>query len=648
MSFSRAGAPFLTAASVFSDHMIIQHGIKLPVWGRTLPGAVVTLRFLAKTYRTTACGRGTWRIILDPVEPGGPYVMSIRGPEGAEDILIRDLYAGEVWLCSGQSNMELSMTRLKDDFPGEFEEKFYPVIRQYMLPYAWDFSGPAAEIPKAAWVQASAENLASFSGTAWFFAKNLQPFVSMPVGLIVAAVGGAPIEAFMSREALRGFPAKIARGSLYADPVYREKTIRGYAVPAGQWSREIRENDAGLGGEWFRPETPDASWDTITLPGAFSARDELKNFYGALWLRKDFFLSPSLADRELKLWLGTVVDADTAWINGGRVGETGYRYPPRKYTVPPELLREGVNQITLRVVCNGGEGGVTPDKPFSVFSGSDPFGPSSVPLGGLWKYKTGFRASVPRPGEFNIQWQPMGLFNGMISPLLELPVKGVLFYQGESNCGRDEDYAGLFLELIADWRRKKKDERLPFVFVQLPVFGEPGENHEKSSWALLREAQQRALSLPAVGMAAALDLGEWNDLHPANKKDLGLRLARAVMKTVYGTPGSSPGPLVKDILRKGGILVISFSNSGEGLVVREGGGEAGAFVTVLTGGGKTLRVSAKVESPDRLLVDLSDIEDPKKLLYAWADNPADRQLYNREGLPVIPFRLDIPPEKENL
>jgi sialate O-acetylesterase len=459
----------------------------------------------------------------------------------------------------------------------------------------------------------------------------------------------------MSREALAAFPGKIARGAQYADLAYQKQIEEDGRLTLQCWDENLMYNDTGLAEEWFRRETEDQFWNDIQLPGNFSAQKELENFCGVVWLRRNFVLAGSECPegKSLRLWLGAIVDADTAYINGTKVGEITYRYPPRKYTIPPDLLREGENQITLRVTVNNGEGQITEGKPFAVFQGDDPFAHSAVTLGGAWKYKIGVR-SVPRPQTTAIQWQPMGLFNGMIAPLLRYAMRGIVFYQGESNCDTNPaQYGALFTALIGDWRQKAGREELPFLFVQLPLFGPPGENNEESAWAILREGQRSALRLPAVGMAAALDLGEWNDLHPLNKKDIGLRLALAAeqvsggAKLRPGTRHSVPGPLADAVSRSGNSVTVTFVNSGDGFSSGEklAAGDT-VFVSILTKDGTALRRPARIAQPDCIIVDITGIENPKKILYAWADNPVDRQLYNGAGLPSIPFRFDIPVEHE--
>jgi sialate O-acetylesterase len=321
------------------------------------------------------------------------------------------------------------------------------------------------------------------------------------------------------------------------------------------------------------------------------------------------------------------------------VGNTTYRYPPRKYTVPAGLLHEGINQITIRVICANGNGGFTPGKPFKIFSGS-----RTIELKGPWAYRT-VRKISPKPAELHVEWRSCGLFYAMIAPVLPWPVKGVLWYQGESNDKNPEEYESLFLAMIQDWRNKKGQPHLPFLFVLLPVFGEPGENTESSAWAVLRDSQFRALRLPDMGMAVALDLGEWNDLHPLNKKDVGYRLALAAEAVVYREENSAPGPVLTHISREKNSLVLTFDNTGAGLFIKndKSTGRAGKrmYVTVISKDKKTSRVPATLAGPNQVTLDIGTIHNPEKILYAWADNPQDRQLYNADGLPALPFNKKL-------
>ena len=608
--------------------MVAQQGVPIPIWGESAPGIEITVSFRDKTYHARADGGGKWRLLLDSQVPGGPYAMEISAPE-TEKITVQDIYVGEVWICSGQSNMELPMQRLKDDFPGEWKPPVNSLVRQFNVPQECEFSGPRQELSGGRWLAASAETLGEFSGTAWFFAQALFKKRQTPVGLINASWGGTPAEAWMSRDALAAFPEKIAQGEQYADPSLRDQITRTNEAEIKTWTDTLDASDAGLAGQWYRPETDVSQWEEISLPGDF-AEAGLVNFCGVIWLRREFDAS-AVAGRDSCLWLGTVVDADTVYINGIEAGATTYRYPPRKYPLPAGMLHAGTNQIVIRVICNDGNGGVTKGKDFCLFFGDD-----CIELGGKWKYCEGAGAA-PRPGEFFFHRQPMSLFNAMLSPLLGLPCKGILWYQGESNEGSPHEYAAFFTALINDWRGKQASLQnpLPFLFVQLPIFGEPEDNDESNSWAVLREAQQAALSLPATGMAAALELGEWNDIHPVNKKGVGYRLALAAEKTAYNNPNTSPGPLFRSIERQGDRLLITFNNCGKGLAP-----DAQPYITVVAEGG-LFRLPLNIEGPDCVSADISTVKNPEKVLYAWAANPRDRQLFNADGLPAIPFRVKI-------
>jgi len=620
---------------MFSDGMVIQQGTHFPVRGRSLPSSMVTVTFLGKTYQSQAGADGKWQVILDPVQAGGPFTMDIESTETR--VCIKDIYSGDVWLCAGQSNMELPMQRLRDNYPEEWTAETYPPIRQFKAPQEWDFSGPREELSGGFWTVATAETLHEFSGTAWFFAKYLYEKYHLPIGLICTAWGGTPIEAWMSREALAAFPEKIAQGEQYADSaVCREIGTKNEAA-IQEWEGQLIREDEGIKGKWQSPDTilSASGWDYITLPGDFAKAGRgadrlLSNFCGVIWLCREFEVKADFLAHDARVWLGTIIDADVVYINGVEVGNTGYRYPPRKYRIPAGLLREGKNRIAIRVTCVNGQGEITRDKPFRVFSEQ-----GCVELAGTWKYRIGAKAA-PRPEAFFFQRQPMGPYNATIAPILKSPLRGIIWYQGESNDPNPDEYAALFKAMIQDWRNKSDQGNLPFLFVQLPIFGNPTENDEAAPWAIIREAQSAALSLPATGMATALDLGEWNDLHPINKKEVGRRLFLAAEQVVFRNENAPGSPTCRDVQLRGNRLFLTFDNCDSGLVAI-----GTPYVSVIADG-VLLRLPAEIAGPDTLSVDISSAKKPEKILYAWADNPKDRQLYNGEGLPVIPFTVKIP------
>jgi sialate O-acetylesterase len=607
---------------LINDKMIIQRETLFPILSREK----ITVTFLEKKYQAQP-KEGKWLITLDPVKAGGPFTMEIESEN--EKITVQDIFAGDLWLCAGQSNMELSMDRLRDNFSEEWKEDF-PLIRQFKVPQEWDFSAPRDELSGGNCLCASAQTLHEFSGTAWFFAKKMYEKYRIPIGLINTAWGGTPVESWMSKEALKDFPEKIAAAEQYTDVTKNKELDKNTTDAIQMWETNLAREDEGIAKEWQKTETDISAWNEITLPGNFSDAG-LYDFTGSVWLAKEFEVTANFAAEEAKVWLGTITDADTVFINGTEIGNTTYRYPPRKYTVKASLLKEGKNRIAIRVMCNSGEGGVTGDKPFKIFTDNE-----TIQFSGTWKYKVGAGASF-KPAAFFFQWQPIGNYNAMISPVLKYPLTGVIWYQGESNSSNANEYSKLFKLMINDWRKKNSNENLPFLFVQLPIFGEAQDNNEQSSWALIREAQAQALSLPATGMAAALELGEWNDLHPLNKKDVGIRLFLAAEKTINKIENTSPGPMLSRVERKQERLYLYFDNCGSGLKVCNDGEKA--YVSVV--GVEQIRLPAEIEGQDAISVDLSSVKSAKKILYAWADNPRDMQLINSNGLPVIPFRAEI-------
>jgi len=633
-------SPFL------SNGLIIQRDISFPVWSRKK----ITVTFLGKTYKSKSA-EGKFLTMLDPVSSGGPFTMDIFSEDGI--LTMQDIYSGDVWLCAGQSNMELQMERLFDDYSEEWEnvnQQLNPVnekdcldfslIRQFKVPQEWYFSSVRDDFSGGIWQKASADTLKEFSGTAWFFAKEMHKKRRVPVGLIMTAWGGTPVESWMSEQALAGFPAKIAQGRQYCESAKRAETKEKNAAEIQNWEKNLALNDQGFFNNWKNPDTDISSWDSITLPGGFfgaeSGQGDTSAKGGVIWLAKDIETPSEIASNEASLWLGTIVDSDTVYINGIETGNTAYRYPPRKYNLKKGILQNGKNRIVIRAVFNNGEGEVTRGKPFRLYIKNDPS--KSIELSGTWKYKIGYTCNT-RPPEFFFQWLPFGNFNAMIAPVLKYPLKGVIWYQGESNGFNTDEYPELINSMIIDWRRRNGGEELPFFFVQLPIWNAISDNDENSSWARIREAQKAPLSLPATGMAAALELGEWNDLHPVNKKGVGQRLFLAADKILFGAENSSPGPVIKEVNSENfhagadKKLYIRFDNCADGLTAQET-----VHVSVICGEGQ-IRLPAEIVKPDMLCIDLSEIKNPEKILYAWADNPRDRQLFNSGGLPAIPFRI---------
>ncbi|MBI3110393.1 MAG: sialate O-acetylesterase, partial [Ignavibacteriales bacterium] len=400
------------------------------------------------------------------------------------------------------------------------------------------------------------------------------------------------------------------------------------------WYRLLGERDEGYAGRpttWFDPAWSTSDWSNMNIPGYW--RDtELGPVNGVVWFRKKFDVPSAIAGKQAKLILGRIVDADSVFINGVFVGTTSYQYPPRRYDVPPNLLKEGENIIVVRVINSAGYGGFVLDKPYEIVVEN-----TIIDLKGEWKYRPG-AVMDPLASQTFIRWKPLGLYNAMLAPLLEYQIKGAIWYQGESNARRPLEYRDLFPALIRNWRSAWKQGDFPFLFVQLPNFMEPKRQPAESDWALLRESQVSALSLPNTGMAVAIDIGEWNDIHPLKKRDVGKRLALVAQSVAYGDEGVvSSGPVYQSMRIEGNRIILTFSHMGGGLSVN-GGGDLRQFA--IAGADKQFVWAQATIEGNEVIVWSETIEHPVAVRYAWADNPEGANLYNSEGLPASPFRTD--------
>jgi sialate O-acetylesterase len=616
---------------LISDGMVLQRESIVKIWGYAAINEEIAIRFIDSTYHSKADCKGAWHILLPELKAGGPYEMQIQA---SNMITISDILVGDVWVCSGQSNMELPMRRVSWVYPEEIANSVNNEIRYFHVPRKYDFSGPLNDFQSGSWRTADPESVLDFAAVAYFFAKELYDRYHIPIGLINAALGGSPAEAWMSEEALKAFPEHYKELQDFKDEQLINKIQNSDKERIRMWYELLGQKDEGYKDPqkyWYNPAINTSNWAWMNIPG-YWADTEAGYLNGVVWFRKKFLLPSSMAGEHAKLILGRIIDADSVFINGKFVGTTSYQYPPRRYDIPPDLLKAGENTIVVRVISNGGRGGFAPDKPYEIDFEKDTFD-----LMGKWQYRVG-AVMEPLKGETFIRWKPGGLYNAMIAPLLEYSIKGVIWYQGESNADRPDEYYRLFPALINDWREKWNDNSLPFLYVQLPNYMKASDQPSESNWALMREAQQKTLSLPETGMAVTIDVGEWNDIHPLNKKDVGHRLALAAQKVAYGNENIVySGPVYQDMKIDGNRIILTFTNTGSGLIAK-GGGDLRQFAIA----GKDKRfvwAQAKIEN-DKVVVWNSKISNPVAVRYAWADNPEGANLYNKEGLPASPFRTD--------
>ncbi|MDR2883123.1 MAG: beta galactosidase jelly roll domain-containing protein [Alistipes sp.] len=643
----------VTLPRLVSDGMVLQRDTPLKVWGWADTGETVKLTFQNKTYSTRTGRGGEWSISLPALSPGGPYTLTVAGNRsGGEEIVLHDVMVGDVWMCSGQSNMETFVYRVMDLYADEIRAFNYPNIRYFRVQTRTAFGRQEADVA-GEWVPAVADRISNLSVLALFFAREMYEHNGVPVGLIHNAVGGTPIEAWMSPEYMQKYPAPWAQVEMFSRPGYLD-SLNAAAANAAPRPRlnPMNDNDPGVG-RWFRPDIDDSDWGTMSLPGYWSEKG-LERVPGTMWFRREVTLTAEQAvARNATLRMGTIVDSDSTWVNGTFVGNITYQYPPRVYPVPAGVLREGRNVIATRVTSNSGNGGFVEQKPYKLFVGRDPWGQQidrigdpapagpgwEIDLSGDWKYRVG--AQIPRTtggagtgaGRGNFAPRPSnnsptGLYNGVVAPVRNYALRGFLWYQGESNAGRAAEYRNMMADLIEGWRREWNDPQKPFLYVQLPNM------LDGNGWAEMRDVQRQTLRIPATGMATTLGAGEWNDIHPMNKKDVAHRLALEARRVVFGEQGvGGTGPLFESMRVEDGAAIVEFLCVGADIYpnVRLGGFEiAGADGNYRPARAVVLRGNTvKVWNPA--------VTAPVRVRYAWAGDPVEANLRDRDGIPASTF-----------
>lgn len=624
-AFSKATLPKL-----ISDGMVLQRDAEVKIWGWAAPGEKVGVAFAGSTYSAPANDDGEWEIRLSGLSAGGPHQMVIIS---SDTITINDVLVGDVWVCSGQSNMELSMQRASPLYEKEIANAENPYIRYFEVPKVYDFKAPRHDLPGEKWLSPNRETILSFSAVAYFYALELYEQYGVPVGLINASLGGSPAEAWLSEEALKQFPEHWEEARRFKDDSLIARIQAEDGARIGKWHQTLDSLDVGYSdpeNPWYEAGLNTTGWQEMIVPG-YWADEALGAVNGVVWFSRAFQVPADAAGEPARLLMGRIVDADSVFVNGIYVGSTTYQYPPRRYNVPPGILKAGKNVIAVRVVSNAGRGGFVPDKPYELITAGQ-----TIDLKGAWRYRLGAKMD-PLGSQTFIRWKPGGLYNAMIAPLLNYRIKGVIWYQGESNAGRPQEYKTLFPALIQNWRALWKQGDFPFLFVQLANFMEARSEPCESDWAMLREAQLQTLFLPNTGMAVTIDIGEWNDIHPLNKKDVGKRLALAARKVAYEENVAHSGPVYESMKIEGDRIVLSFKNIGGGLVSK--GGENLKHFAIAGADRQFAWAEAKIEG-EKVIVWSDKVARPVAVRYAWADNPEGANLYNKEGLPASPFRTD--------
>ncbi|WP_207532747.1 sialate O-acetylesterase [Desertivirga arenae] len=618
---------------IFGDGMVLQRNQKIPVWGWADKGEKVTVTFRGQSATVKADNAGKWKVELSPETAGGPFTLNVKGKNA---IALNDVLVGEVWLCSGQSNMEWSVRGSKDA-EKEMREAKNPLIRHFKVPNT-TAKDPLDDVRGGSWVAASAKTVGDFTAVGYFFARELYKELQVPIGLINSSWGGTDIETWISRPALQNsdiFKAMMKTMPASANLEYVIKERKN------QLNKKIIElqgalpKDSAAAAVFRQADYNDSKWPEVKVPGFWE--QSVENLDGIAWLRTSFNLKAENAGKPAELHLAMIDDSDETYVNGTRVGavKNGYN-TNRVYSVPAGLLKAGKNVISVRVEDTGGGGGIYG----SVNDVNIKVDEELIPLEGQWKFQlesllaVSNTSSMSDPNSF-----PTLLYNGMINPLIPYAIKGAIWYQGENNAGRAVQYRDAFPLMINDWRNNWKQGNFPFYFVQLSSWiASSGDSNHGSSWAELREAQTQTLRLPNTGMAVTVDIGETNDIHPKNKQDVGKRLAAVALNQSYKKGNAFQGPVFDKLQVAGNMAMLSFKETGSGLMAKDKYGYLRGFE--VAGADKKFHYAKAFVEGNTVVLSSENVASPVAVRYAWADDAGDANLYNKEGFPAVPFRTD--------
>lgn len=619
----------VTLPKIFGDNMVLQRDRAIVVWGWASAKEKITVQLNKQTKTVSAGKDGQWKVSLSAEAAGGPYQLVVKGKN---TITLSNVLIGDVWICSGQSNMEW-VVRNSNNAAEEIKQAQYPAIRHFKVPNTVA-STPKNDLPDGSWKLCTPENVGDFTAVGYFFARELVKELNVPIGLINTSWGGTHSETWTSREAFEGsdeFKEMIASmPRLNLDSIAREraaamqKHIEGLQGSMNVSSAEIET--------WRQPTLNDNQWKKMHVPGLWE-QQALGDFDGVVWLRKSFTVTAADAGKEATLELAMIDDSDETYVNGVRAGSTRGYSEKRIYRIPAGILKEGNNVVAVRVEDTGGGGGIYGDES-QVRIVTDT---KSQSLAGDWSFRVeavSRRAATVGPNSY-----PTLLFNAMINPLLPLGIKGALWYQGESNAGRAYQYRKAFPLMITDWRKRWAQGDFPFYFVQLASFNAGhGTSATGSSWAELREAQTMTLSLPNTGMAVTTDVGDANDIHPRNKQDVGKRLAALALARTYGKSVVDSGPVYKSMEVKADRIIVTLGNTGGGLVAKDRYGYLKGFE--IAGADQKFQYAKAYVDGNTVVVYHESVKAPVAVRFGWADDASDDNLYNKEGFPAVPFRTD--------
>jgi sialate O-acetylesterase len=625
-----SGQAQIKLPGIFGDHMVLQRDQPVAVWGWSSPGEKLTLTFHQQIKETHADKTGKWRITLDSEPAGGPYELSLKG---SNSLLLRDIMVGEVWICSGQSNMEFSL-KLAKNAAAEIKEADYPGIRHIKIPNRVS-EMPEDDISPARWETCSPSTAGNFTAVGYFFARELVKRLHVAVGLVNSSWGGTMVETWTSRGAFQNSPEFNAMIASVPAEDLRPLVEKRHQLLLDQIKLLQKDiNDTLPEYDWKNPGYNASGWPKISVARIWENQNlGLKELDGVVWYRREVVLGSQDTEKSFLLSLGKIDDNDSTFVNGSLVGVTRNYAENRQYTVAPGIFKSGNNIIAVRVEDTGGGGGFYDDSAGVYLKA----GEKPISLADGWHFRIAAYLNMG-PG-FGPNDYPCLLFNAMIHPLIPFTIRGALWYQGEANAERAHQYRMAFPLMITDWRSQWGEGNFPFYFVQLASWNADHGNSERgSAWAELREAQTMTLHLPATGMSVTTDIGESGDIHPKNKQDVGWRLAAIALHHVYGQNIEYSGPVLDSVQRVGNRMVLGFTHDGSGLMTPDKYGYVRGFE--ISGVDRQFHYAKAFIEHNKVVVYSEAVKEPISVRYNWADDAGDGNLFNGAGFPAPPFRTD--------
>lgn len=606
-----------------SDNMVLQRGKPIMIWGYADNGENVSVTFDGVTLSTVASADGKWSVTFPKKTAQGPYEIKIKGNN---EITVKNVLVGDVYLCSGQSNMELPIRRVEVNYPGVVEASENNLIRYFEVPKNYNFSGPQDDMKSGEWKLTNPGTVREFSSFCYFFAKRLVDETNVPVGIINAALGGSPIEAWLCEDDLKQFPAHYKQYQFMSRPGVVDSIDNDNKTKSANWYSAVENKDLGKPNHW-ESLSDYSDWKPVTIPDVFRVYDPTMKS-GVAWFSRKVTLTKEQAENAEMIIMGVIVDSDIVYVNGKQVGTTGYQYPPRRYALPAGTFHEGENTIVVRVRVDNGHGEFVNGKKYIIQTKTD-----TVDVSGEWRYKKGCdMENAPR--EFFIRWQEGGLYNGLIGPLKNVNINGVVWYQGESNAGREKEYEVALGLLIDHYRKFFNNPKLPVAVVQLPKFMAAKDEPSEGSWADMRLVQFKACKEHHAMVVNSIDLGEWNDIHPLNKKDQGDRTANLFLRKKDAAFAQ-----IKFASFKENAIILTFTDViGE---LKTTDGKAPQEFAVAGDDGKYYWAKAEIIAKNKVKLTCTKVSNPKSIRYLHANNPSKCNLVSSNGLPVFPFDITL-------